>query len=152
MRLWSIHPCYLDQQGLCGLWREGIMAKNALEQEEEHRYWNHSQLLRWKNTNILKRGESQGAIYFYLTYIYIEGRKRGYNFNRSNIEKDGQLWYIDYPTIPVTRAQVKFEFGHLADKLTDRGSHECHNKLMESIIPKLNPLFYMVNGKETIEV
>lgn len=30
MRLWSIHPSYLDQKGLCGLWREALLAQRVL--------------------------------------------------------------------------------------------------------------------------
>ncbi|MFP3226243.1 MAG: pyrimidine dimer DNA glycosylase/endonuclease V [Sulfolobaceae archaeon] len=30
MRLWSIHPKYLDTQGLLGLWREGLLAQKVL--------------------------------------------------------------------------------------------------------------------------
>jgi len=31
MRLWSIHPKYLDSKGLVTLWREGLLAKKVLE-------------------------------------------------------------------------------------------------------------------------
>ncbi|MEM2443473.1 MAG: pyrimidine dimer DNA glycosylase/endonuclease V, partial [Candidatus Bathyarchaeia archaeon] len=31
MRLWSIHPKYLDARGLVALWREGLLAKKVLE-------------------------------------------------------------------------------------------------------------------------
>jgi hypothetical protein len=30
MRLWSIHPSYLDKQGLCGLWLESLLAQSVL--------------------------------------------------------------------------------------------------------------------------
>ncbi|MEM3714836.1 MAG: pyrimidine dimer DNA glycosylase/endonuclease V [Nitrososphaeria archaeon] len=30
MRLWSIHPKYLDQKGLVACWREGLLAKKVL--------------------------------------------------------------------------------------------------------------------------
>jgi len=31
MRLWSLHPKYLDSKGLVALWREGLLAKKVLE-------------------------------------------------------------------------------------------------------------------------
>jgi len=30
MRLWSIHPQYLDKKGIIALWRETLLAKKAL--------------------------------------------------------------------------------------------------------------------------
>lgn len=30
MRVWSLHPTYLDQQGLCGLWRETLLCQKVL--------------------------------------------------------------------------------------------------------------------------
>jgi len=30
MRLWSLHPSYLDQKGLVALWREGLLALHVL--------------------------------------------------------------------------------------------------------------------------
>ena len=34
MRLWSIHPKYLDRQGLLAVWREGLLAQKVLLQGE----------------------------------------------------------------------------------------------------------------------
>jgi len=31
MRLWTIHPKYLDAKGLVALWRETLLAKHVLE-------------------------------------------------------------------------------------------------------------------------
>jgi len=30
MRLWSIHPTYLNQKGLGALWREGLLGQKVL--------------------------------------------------------------------------------------------------------------------------
>ena len=30
MRLWSLHPCYLDPAGLVAVWREGLLARAVL--------------------------------------------------------------------------------------------------------------------------
>ncbi|MEM2211610.1 MAG: pyrimidine dimer DNA glycosylase/endonuclease V [Nitrososphaerales archaeon] len=47
MRLWSIHPKYLDAKGLITLWRESLLAKKVLEGYTKG-YINHPQLLRFK--------------------------------------------------------------------------------------------------------
>lgn len=31
MRIWSVHPQYLDAKGIVALWRETLLAKNVLE-------------------------------------------------------------------------------------------------------------------------
>ena len=31
MRLWSLHPKYLDARGLVALWREGLLAQAVLK-------------------------------------------------------------------------------------------------------------------------
>ena len=31
MRLWSLHPSYLDAVGLVALWREGLLARKVLQ-------------------------------------------------------------------------------------------------------------------------
>lgn len=50
MRLWSIHPQYLDAKGLLALWREALLAKHVLEGSTKG-YKNHPQLIRFKETD-----------------------------------------------------------------------------------------------------
>ena len=33
MSLWTVHPKYLDKQGLISLWREGLLAQKVLNGE-----------------------------------------------------------------------------------------------------------------------
>ncbi len=66
MRIWSIHPKYLDTKGLVALWRETLLAKNVLTGNTKG-YKNHPQLLRFKNTE-----NPLDAINQYLTEIYKE--------------------------------------------------------------------------------
>jgi hypothetical protein len=49
MRLWSIHPEYLDANGLVALWREALLAQNVLLGNTKG-YKKHPQLNRFKNT------------------------------------------------------------------------------------------------------
>jgi hypothetical protein len=52
MRLWSIHPKYLDAKGLVALWRETLLAKHVLEGKTKG-YKNHPQLNRFKRSKNL---------------------------------------------------------------------------------------------------
>ena len=54
MRIWSIHPKYLDTKGLVALWRETLLAKNVLE-EKTKGYKYHPQLIRFKSSAIHSR-------------------------------------------------------------------------------------------------
>jgi hypothetical protein len=66
MRIWSIHPKYLDTKGLVSLWRETLLAKNVME-EKTIGYKNHSQLIRFKNSDNPLHGINQ-----YLAAVYQE--------------------------------------------------------------------------------
>jgi pyrimidine dimer DNA glycosylase len=47
MRLWTLHPKYLDARGLVALWREGLLAQAVLcGQTQEYRF--HPQLVRFR--------------------------------------------------------------------------------------------------------
>jgi hypothetical protein len=47
MRLWSLHPKYLDAKGLVALWREALLAQAVLRGNTRG-YQNHPQLLRFR--------------------------------------------------------------------------------------------------------
>jgi len=81
MRLWSIHPKYLDSIGLVALWREGLLAKKVLQGKTKG-YKNHPQLIRFKNTKnpIL-------SIDAYLYFVLEEASQRGFNFDNSKLGK-----------------------------------------------------------------
>ena len=102
MRLWSLHPKYLDSKGLVALWREALLARAVLQGETEG-YKNHPQLIRFKNHE-----NPLAAINTYILNIYIESVKRFYNFNRNKIgSKFTEL------EINVTHKQIIYEFKHL---------------------------------------
>jgi hypothetical protein len=107
MRLWSIHPKYLDCQGLIGCWREALLAQNVLLGKTKG-YKNHPQLLRFKDS--LFPIES---ISLYLWFIFREGYYRGYDFQAAKICK----CFNDRYRINVTSGQIDFEFDRLQTKL-----------------------------------
>ncbi len=137
MRLWSIHPMYLDGKGLVALWREGLLAKKVLEGNTIG-YKNHPQLIRFKSFK-----EPLTAINSYLYYVYLEAEKRGYAFDKSKLE----LQKLIKEVIPVTKGQVEYEFRHLCEKLKVRCKKHyvlyCKIKKEEIM---LNPLFMLVFG------
>lgn len=47
MRLWSVHPKYLDVRGLVALWREGLLAQAVLRGRTKG-YLHHPQLERFR--------------------------------------------------------------------------------------------------------
>ena len=139
MRLWSIHPRYLDTKGLVALWREALLAKKVLEGHIRG-YKNHPQLERFKNYR-----DPLSAINSYLYYVYLEAKDRGYNFDVSKIEGITLL----SKAIPVTEGQLLYELKHLCNKLKvrdkDRFFKFCLNLSKEQIEP--HPIFFVISGE-----
>ena len=81
MRIWFLHPKYLDAKGLVALWRESLLAKQVLEGNTRG-YKNHPQVNRFKNS-----GNAVGCINQYIAAVYENSVERGFNFNKNKIEK-----------------------------------------------------------------
>ncbi len=116
MRLWSINFKYLDAKGLVALWRETLLAKNALENKTKG-YKNHPQLNRFKQTE-----KPLEAINQYLAEIYEEAKQRNYNFNKNKID-----FNFSPIKIPVHDKQIEYEFSHLMKKLKLRDNEKYQN-------------------------
>ena len=134
MRLWSLHPEYLDVKGLVALWREGIMARNVLNGKTKG-YKNHPQLERFK-----KQADPVLAIDTYLLNVYMESKRRKYNFKRDRIG----FKFVDYK-IEVTDGQMFYEFKHLKRKLRVRDP-EKYEIVADLDFPRPNPVFKVVEG------
>lgn len=135
MRLWSIHPGYLDAKGLVALWRESLLAQKSLLGKTKG-YKFHPQLERFKS-----HPKPIDAVGYYLYYIYREGALRGYNFSQ---EKILSLKKIISP-IRVTKGQIDFEIRHLSAKLKKRD--RLRYKQVRGLKKiKLHPLFRQVPG------
>ena len=109
MRLWSLHPKYLDPKGLVALWRESLLAKKVLAGLTRG-YRSHPQLLRFKATD-----DPLNQINSYLTVVLNESIRRGYRFNPGKIDQRRILLQI-----PVTIGQLDYELKHLQNKLSNR--------------------------------
>jgi len=137
MRLWSLHPKYLDTKGLLAVWREGLLAKKVLEGKTKG-YKNHPQLIRFKNSK-----DPLLYINAYLYQIYLEASRRGYKFDLSKITPAEVE-----EKIPVTKGQVIYEFHHLLKKLEKRDKkkyEEIKNLNPDEI--EVNPIFKIVEGE-----
>ena len=109
MRIWSLHPKYLDPQGLVALWREALLAKAVLGGETRG-YLHHPQLERFK-----AHPEPRRAINAYLGSVHAEAARRGYAFDRAKV---GPVCAVG--TVPVSSGQLLYEWDHLRRKLAQR--------------------------------
>ncbi len=134
MRLWSIHPAYLDAKGLVALWREGLLAQNVLLGNTRG-YKNHPQLIRFKNAE-----NPVGAIGGYLKYVVDEADNRAYRFDRAKIANKGYSVRIS-----VTTGQIAYEFSHLLGKLKTR-SPALYIQLSKVDEVEAHPMFGMIGG------
>ena len=135
MRLWSLHPKYLDAKGLVAVWREALLAKQVLEDKTKG-YKNHPQLSRFK-----KLKQPIEAINQYLAEIYDEAYKRGYNFDKGKIN-----WRFKRSKLTVTTKQLDYEVNHLLKKLQKRDLKK-HNELKLEKVFDSHPLFKLINGE-----
>ncbi len=137
MRLWSLHPKYLDPKGLVALWREALLAQAVLGDDTKG-YRDHPQLQRFRSQK-----SPRACIAEYLRAVHVESLERGYRFDEHKIAHQGTSVRIS-----VTRGQLDFEWRHLLAKLEVRAPAwraEC----LRAGAPSPHPLFRVVPG--TIE-
>jgi hypothetical protein len=134
MRLWSIHPKYLDARGLVALWREGLLAQAVLRGQTRG-YTNHPQLTRFRAS-----GFPVGCVAAYLAVVHDEAVRRDYRFDRRKIARANRR-----ASVNVTRAQLDYEWRHLKAKLAvrDRG---WLAEVRRVSTPEPHPLFRVVPG------
>jgi hypothetical protein len=134
MRLWTIHPQYLDPQGLVALWREALLARAVLRDQTQG-YRRHPQLDRFR-----AHAFPRSAISAYLAVIHSEATVRGYAFDKRKI---GPLRTV--PSISVTTGQISYEWQHLLRKMSVR-NRVLHRRWLSVRFPQCHPLFTPVPG------
>jgi hypothetical protein len=134
MRLWSVHPKYLDARGLVALWREALLAQAVLR-GRTNGYQRHPQLQRFR-----AQPSPLGAIADYLRCVHAEAVHRGYAFAARKISPARGSG-----PIAVTRGQVDHEWLHLMTKLAARDA-ETHARLECVKRPRSHPIFRIVPG------
>ena len=129
MRLWSLHPRYLDPQGLVALWREALLAKAVLGGKTRG-YTQHPQLERFK-----AHAHPRSAVNSYLAAICNEAAQRGYTFDHSKV---GPVRAVQ--SISVSSGQLAYEWQHLQSKLLVR-SPGVLARWTGVAVPACHPLF-----------
>ena len=135
MRLWTLHPKYLDAQGLVALWREALLAQAVL-QGRTVGYRHHPQLLRFQS-----QPDPVAAIASYLGSVHEEALARGYRFDASKIAPGAQ----GAGRIAETRGQLAYEWEHLRAKLRRRDA-DWLRQWKGVARPAQHPLFRLVAG------
>ena len=134
MRLWSLHPQYLDPKGLVALWREALLARAVLRGETRG-YTRHPQLNRFRT-----HAQPQAAMDVYLAAVHAEATARGYRFDVSKFDPTAHV-----QTMTVTNAQLAFEWQHLRRKLEVRAP-DLLSRWPDDLQPLTHPLLDVVPG------
>lgn len=134
MRLWTLHPKYLDARGLVAVWREGLLARAVLQGKTKG-YRHHPQLQRFRS-----HSSPRAALNTYLDLVAAEAGSRGYSFNRRKIGpvREGIV-------LQATDGQLAYEWAHLLRKLRQR-SPQLHRRWRDENVPQPHPLFHIVRG------
>jgi hypothetical protein len=134
MRLWSLHPKYLDRQGLLAVWREGLLAQRVLQGKTKG-YRNHPQLQRFR-----EQKDPLAAIGSYLRGVHQESAARGYSFDGKKIFSEKKA-----PKIKVATGQVAYELRHLLEKLKLRDGRRYFSLRSQRPV-QTHPLFQKSPG------
>jgi hypothetical protein len=134
MRLWTLHPRYLDARGLVALWREALLAREVLRGRTVG-YRRHPQLERFRAC-----ASPRSAINRYLAAVYAEARSRGYAFDASKLGRAGSG-----RRIPVSEGQLEYEWRWLLGKLRQRDPL-LRRRHLAVARPEAHPLFRVVPG------
>ena len=131
MRLWSLHPKYLDAQGLVALWREALLARAVLRGETRG-YTAHPQLERFR--------AQRSLVDAYLRAVHDEASARGYAFDKTKFRR------VTAPApLLVTAGQIDYEWEHLMRKLWAR-NRALHRQWRSTASPQCHPLFRVRQG------
>jgi hypothetical protein len=134
MRIWSLHPKYLDRKGLLACWRETLLAQKVIMGKTKG-YRQHPQLIRFRACS-----NPVGAVAAYLVVLADEAEARGYVLNRSKITT-GRVKC----KIPVAQGQLFYEWVHLKAKLTRRDPLWLA-QFSGIDLPECHPMFVIVAG------
>src|SRR6188474_2848035 len=99
MRLWTLHPRYLDPKGLVAAWREALLAQKVLAGTTKG-YRHHPQLVRFQ-----AQSEPLAAIATFLAGLAEEAKRRGYLFDVTRISRPRFTGKI-----PETTGQLLYEW------------------------------------------
>ncbi|HEY5899183.1 MAG TPA: pyrimidine dimer DNA glycosylase/endonuclease V [Burkholderiales bacterium] len=134
MRLWTLHPKYLDAKGIVALWREALLAQAVLRGLTRG-YRHHPQLDRFRS-----QAKPRSAINAYLAGVHAESLRRGYRFDARKCRGTRMQ-----SRMSTTSGQLKHEWQHLLAKLKARSPVD-YGKWKALRRPQAHPLFKVVPG------
>jgi hypothetical protein len=134
MRLWTVHPSYLDAKGLTAAWREALLAQKVLAGGTRG-YRNHPQLARFR-----EQARPLHSMAAFLRALAVEAERRGYRFDAGKILPSGPV-----RRIAETNGQLLYEWRHLRSKLRVRAPL-LHRRFAGISRPEPHPLFRIVPG------
>jgi hypothetical protein len=134
MRLWSLHPRFLDRQGLTACWREALLAQAVLAGATRG-YTRHPQLERFR-----EHPDALELVGAYLSGVADEATARGYRFDRDRIRMPADA----VARLEVTDGQLALEWRHLLAKLEMRSPGLAER--VQHAEPAPHPLFRVVPG------
>ncbi len=129
MRVWIIHPKYLDCKGLVALWRETLLARKVLKGKTKG-WRNHPQLNKFKTHK-----NPVTAVNTYLLYVFEESEKRCYKFNKRKIEKSFTKKKITTP-----KKEIISDLEDLKNKLKKRDPKR-YREIVKINKIEVNPIF-----------
>jgi hypothetical protein len=134
MRLWTLHPEFLDPKGLVALWRESLLAQAVIGGKTKG-YKHHPQLIRF-----YEHDSPRYAINGFLAQVHAESLRRGYNFDKSKVGPTST------PLAPIiaTTGQLEYEWNHLLHKLKNR-SPNVYSEVSKLQV-RANSLFLITTG------
>ena len=133
MRLWGMHPKYLDTKGLVALWREALLAREVLKGKTKG-WTKHPQLDRFR-----AHPDPVAAMNSYLLYVWEEGDRRGYSFNKRKLGKK-----FSDRKVHTSRAYFLKEIKDLKSKLRKRAP-SLYRKFLK--VKRVEPHPFMVVAK-----
>lgn len=132
MKLWKIHPKYLDDKELLDLFKHALIVKDILS----------GKLLAYRTNKYVsifkERGNPILAIDAFLYQIYIEIKKRGYHQDHSNIRKVSIIEKIN-----IKKEDIDEEYNEFLKLIKERNV-EKYQSIRKEIEISPNPVFNVV--------
>ena len=134
MRLWTLHPRYLDAKGIVAAWREALLAQKVLAGGTRG-YTHHPQLVRFRSAP-----KPVQAVAAFLADLAEDADRRGYRFDHNKISRPRFQGQLDE-----TRGQLMYEWEHLRNKLRTRDP-DLYRQWQTINEPEPHPLFRIIPG------
>jgi len=132
MKIWSIHPKYLNDNLLLRLWQDAIKAKKIISKKES--FDSFPQL---KNFSLVQ--DPNFAINRYLEYLYYEAKSRKISLKESEFDMNDQR-----DLIKIEKGQLNYEYS-LLEKIYRKDNSNFLTELKDKEISSM-PLFRILHS------